>query len=661
MSLFLPYLLLTLGVLVLSYVLGRLLLGRGAGLGSTEPYFATFAATLVGVSVLTVGYATVRAGGNTVLLPVLVLLGVLGWRSRRAAPPVVAVPAGPSVWGASLGLAVAVYAVRYLLLYDPASPFPRTPFQDYLFYARISGTMNQTGIEGTVLETVYPQFQTVQPYHYFELWLNALLVKLTGLPSLWCLYLGAYTALIVLVGLGLRAVMAHFRLASGWAWGLTALLLLVSGVCWPFFARYPLTANGQLVASSLLLLEPKLAPVYVFLLLGTLLLLRRQYTWAGLVLATLPLVYVSTAPAIGGSLVALAAYLLYTRQARPADVLRLLAPIMLVVLYFAVFYLVQPKPFQLTEPDANLANEVLPKVSEAKTLVNILIGTLLNYALYFGAYVVVCAIVFTRRGSLPQWLALKPLLVWSLTLALAGAVMRTLATHFSDGYQFSANVVAPLVPVLLAVLLGAAYAVVGEGRRWAATALLAGLCLVNYYPLLRGNHSMHKTTRYSPAFLRQVQAVVPPTGARASFLFADADYENMYMLSEDTYSAGTYLGNFANSYDIPTLSTFTTDSLGSDPRYARDSAQARQRLHSGSLYRTMRLAPPRQGTPIDSVQYCFVVRNGIQFICASARAVLPSTLRPLVRQELVDPVSGEKLYVLKSAPALPSASVSDGQ
>lgn len=43
----------------------------------------------------------------------------------------------------------------------------------------------------------------------------------------------------------------------------------------------------------------------------------------------------------------------------------------------------------------------------------------------------------------------------------------------------------------------------------------------------------------------------------------------------------------------------------------------------------------------------FVVRHRINFVCVSAAGQLPKALRPLVRLQLLDSVTGEQFYMLK--------------
>ena len=643
MNSFIPYLLLTFGCLVIAYAIGRLLLGRAVEI--VEPYFGVFLALVTGLSLLIGLYAAAQTGGRTVLLPIPIIMGWLIWKQR--VPAVVEGMHLPRAFGYTLVVGLALYIFRFWLFYDSESSFLATPFQDYVFYSRVSLALNKTGVESTVLESVFPQFISAQPYHYFELWLNALLVRCTGLSALWSLCLSTYTVLLTIVALGIRAIVAHFGQKSFWAWLLTILLFSSGGVKWPVFLHYDFTKNGSLLAGSQVLMEPKLAAIAVFIALGVLLLVRRRYDLAGLVLACIPLVYVSTGPAIGGSTVVLGGYLWLSHRATMAQVGHLLLPMFLTISYFGVFYVMRPPAFQLSEPGRQLIDELVPKLAEARTLLNIFIGSLLLYGLFYGLLLAACAVVATRHTWLGRWGELLPVLVWAGACTLLAAAGQTLATHFIDGFQFSGNVMGALVPTLLAVMLGAAFGGVSLRRRLVVLALLGGAAVVNGYPLLQNKFKTQTATVYSANFLRQVEKALPDREVRGGFLFGDKDYDNTYMLSEDTYSAGTYLSGLSNQYDLMSLSVFNVDSLNTDPRYSRDSLQARQRLHIASLYRYARLEVTSLHTSADSLQYQFVKRYKLAFICASAKATLPKILRSLVVQEIVDPRSGEKLYLLK--------------
>lgn len=652
MSYFVPYLLMTLATLAIAYGIGSLLL-RVFKVRPDEPYFDILLRLILGLGVAVGMFAVISTGGVTALLPVpLLLLGVAGVlrRSQQTATDVAPSGHGKALLIVGL-LSVLLFTFRYFLLYDGASPMLLTPFQDYIFYARLSEHMQAAGKESASLEMLFPQFQGMQPYHYLELWTNALLVRLTGLPALWCLFLSTYTVLIVVVAVGFMAVLAQTGLRGSRVPVLGGLLLFVNGVCWPFFANIPFLFNGQLVASSLLLLEPKLAAVYIFLLLAAVLLLRQRYLAVGLTLAGLVSVYTPVAPAMAVGLGILALGLLITRQLRLAGAAAMVLPTVAVAVFLGLLYILHPVTHPFPEP---ASPPFIASIPPLKTLINIVIGNLISLVIYFGPYLALALGLWWARTDLRQtWRrpeVLAMLIAVVVTLGVA-VLIRAIADKFTDSYQFSQNVAAPLLPVVLAVLLGVVLA--GASRRFYGVAV-AGLLLfgfVNHFRLFSGTHSMHTTERFSPSFLAQAQQALTtlPQPARGGFLLGDRDYENAHMLSQDTYTSGTYVGRYLNGYAFVALSAFDVDSLRIDPRYIRDSAEARQRLQTSSLYRFVRLQhlPLHTRADVDSAQARFVRGHNLRFVCTSARATLPAGLSPLVSRTLHDPWSGESLYLLR--------------
>ena len=660
-----PLLGMTLLLLIFGYGLGEGIL-RAMRAGASERYFRAFLALTTGLTAVVGGYAIVVTHGLTVLLPVLALLAMAltGLRVRptalvpdqpaadaEAGNPVAQEPGG-SVWATALGaLAVAtgLFAVRVGLLYDAASPYLLTPFQDYIYYGRVSAALNQSGREIRSLEQFFPQFVHPQPYHYYELWLSALVVRLSGLPAVWCLYLVTYSVLTTVVYLGLRAVLAHFAWRGLWAVALALALLLVSGVYWPPFEHLAFAQAGRYVATSLLLLEPKLSGVYIFLLLGILLALQRQWRAVGAVFAVLPLVFFTTVPAVAGTLVALGA-LGWWRFGK-GHFVGLLAPFGLALAYLGVFYGLQPAAFEFPASPWGSPLAKLPQVAGWHTMLNIFVGTLLNIGLYCGAYGgLVLLVGWGRfRRTWQRWpYALVVVASVLASSVLAGAVAYTLAARFQNSYQLLGNVLPPLLPIALGAGLAALLGGSNTGvRRAVAIAGLLALAGVNYRRLATHNHSMHEVTRFSPVFLRQVQQALGTTGKRGGFVMADPEYKTAYNTHPDTFTRGTYVADFLNDYALVSLSALDVDSLSTDPRFAADTVLARENTWASSFVRFVKLnARKARPWPKDSAQYQFVKQYHIGFVCVGPGASLPGTLKPLVRQQYQDPLSGEKFYAL---------------
>lgn len=647
MILFTQQLFLLLSTLAVCYALGYGAL-RLAKVRLQEKYFALFTALTLGLLMLVSIYALICTRGSTIQSGMLLLVGGLFWALRRELlhMPEEVEPVVGKNWHLVLRLAVmglATLIVQYGLLYDSTSPYLQTPFQDYVYYSRLTMPLNQMGLETNQLEAVFPQFLTEQPYHYVEVWLDALLVRITGWPSVWVYFMSVAAVMSTIIGVGFMAIFAHFRLNSRWLLVLGFLFLFITGVIWPYSERSVFLSNGSLLSSLMLCLNPKLGPVYLLVQLSILLLLNRRYLSTGFAVGLVPLAFVSTTPVIGLSAAVVAFYLLLRRRASWWKAIGMILPAAFSSFYIAIFYLLQPEAYQFPSTGRAFAlQSIIPSASEIRTLVNITVGVFINYSVYFlGYFGLAIGILLARRRLRNVWHMQPVIVLWFGTSLVVAAMMRAFGTHFLDSFQFFSNIMIPLTPVVLAVLLGIALQGASYRPYALSVAVLAGLLLINSLSIGTNN------TRYSAEFLQQVSKLAPTLGARGGYLLGDKDYKNAYMLSPDSYTSGNYISNFKNDYAYVSLSALTPDSLTTDPRFSRDSAQAEQIVRKSSFYRFAKFQALRKAAmPLDSAQYYFVRNSGISFICTSRLATLPATLRPLVARSYVDTRSGEALHIL---------------
>lgn len=638
--------------ILVCYIVGAIIT-RLFKLAHRERFFALFLNLIFGLSIIVSVYAVICTHGNTIQSAILVLILLVAWivryqpvnSSSLVPEPIVLAGAGVSVLPILLILVIITFCLQYFILYDSDSEYLKTPFVDYVYYSRLSLPLNHLGLETNTLEPVYQQFLTQQPYHYFEIWLNALLVRVTGLPSVLVLFISSASILLTIICVGFSALFAHFQLRTVWILVFALLFLFVTGIRWPFLQHYDFVSNGALLSSTLLCMHPKLAPVYVFMLLVGLLLLNRHYIAAGTSLAIMPLVFISTAPVAGISAVALASYLFLIRQLPWFKALAMVIAIVAVTLYIVLFYTSHPESYQFPSTGRTFAlQSIIPKLNEVKTLLNITVGVFVNYAIYFGAYGALLLLLLLLRRQ-PRLLAGVPPIIWiwfGASLVIA-AIIRAFGTHYLDSFQFFSNAMLPLTPIMLAIVLAVLLRSASSNSYFLATGVIVLLLTINFFVIGAG------TTRYSPQFMSEVSRVAPRLGYRGAYVFADTDYKNAYTLSSDSYTAGNYISNFKNDYALMSLSALDIDSLATDMRFNRDSAQAEQIIRKSTLYRFARFQSLKgKKYSLDSIKYKFVTENNISFICASKAAELPLILHSLISVAYTDSLSGERLYLLNS-------------
>ncbi|RYE25544.1 MAG: hypothetical protein EOP45_04665 [Sphingobacteriaceae bacterium] len=620
-------------------------------LAPRERFFSLFLSLVLGLTIIVSSYALICTTGNTIQFAILILIIVVCWSIKHQAAGgnqlvseyVLTPRLDTSCLPQFIIFVISVFCLQYFLLYDSNSEYLKTPFQDYVYYSRLSLPLNHLGLETNSLEAIYPQFLTQQPYHYLEIWLNALLVRSTNLPSVWVFFISSSTILLTIACVGFAAIFAHFQLRSIWIVFLALIFLSVTGVKWSFLQGNNFISNGALLSSTLLCIHPKFAPIYIFTLLVGLLLLNRYYWAAGTALAILPLVFVSTTPIAGVGVVAIASSLVIMKQLSWRKALVMIAPITLAVIYIILFYILHAEPYQFPSTGRALAlQSIIPRWNESKLIFNIAVGVFINYAIYFAAYVLLLLMLVIIQGQCKP-LSKIPLIIWvwfvvSLTTA---AFARAFGTHYLDSFQFFSNSMIPISAVMLALILASVLQYASQNSYILTVLILVSLVVVNFFSTGTG------ITRYSPEFLRNISQVAPQMGLRGAYVLADSDYENSYMLSSDSYTAGNYISNFKNDYAFISLSELDIADLANDARFKRDSAQAEQIIRKSSFYRFAKFqALKHRNLSLDSLKYKFVFENNIGFICVSKRAELPYILKPLVHTVYTDLLSGERFYLL---------------
>lgn len=101
---------------------------------------------------------------------------------------------------------------------------------DKVFYAEVSHYMLETGVEGIFnnMSRMYPEYFGNTPYHYFELWMNAFIIKFSPVNSSYSLVGIVFPILAFSFWCGIMSIISKLTTLKGWHY-LLALLLLFFG------------------------------------------------------------------------------------------------------------------------------------------------------------------------------------------------------------------------------------------------------------------------------------------------------------------------------------------------------------------------------------------------------------------------------------------------
>ena len=629
---------------------------RLARLPALPLFLSVFLRLVLGLSLLLTGYALVRTTGNTVLAGLILLLGGMLWQLRRAAAPAgPAVGPGPATGAAALGLAVAVAvgmtALRFPMLYNFGTGYFDAPFLDLAYYAKLTFPLNQQGVETVMLEPTNVVRPVPVPYHYFELWLNALLEWATPLAPTVSLFVATYSFMLTLVFFGYCTLFEHFEQPRGRVLLLGALCMFLTGILLPGFERSTVLWNNRFALLAYLAVFPKLASVYIFTLLGFALYVRRQLAAAFWAWAVIPVVFISTAPALFGSLAVLATGLTIAGRRGRRYWQHLLLPVVVSAGFIGAFYLINAwlHPSAASTPLGSSLRALLPRAGEWRTSLNVAVGGVLAFVAYYFLYGLVLL-----AAAWPRWrqaaARLKPyagLLGLVLGYFAIGLPLWGLGYHFLDAWQFFNNAVMAGVAALFAT--GLAVVLRGRGPRPAyltATAL-GGLILLNLYSA-GGKLPLHVTVAYDPAFLARVNALLPVLSPAGAYVLGPDDYDSPYAYNAYTRTPGLYLNTLEKQsrvlLNLSQLSVDTAQAAANAANFAYQTTDLIERTQIRQFARQLRV---RQPTLSDAaIQRRFVLSQQLNFVCVAPSGQLPASLQALVRQQLEDPQTHEKLYLL---------------
>jgi hypothetical protein len=202
-----------------------------------------------------------------------------------------------------LVITLACYLPNALMLLKLGGQFPYyIPTQDLVGYSNFVKQLlltQQENYNGLTANLIDSDFHGISPYHFYEFWLAAFIVKLTGCLPLFAYWLLVYPLFYLMTWAGILAVWEHLHTKITWKQQIVSFLLLFLGaIYFPFYDYLPyLDSTVYLHNNTLLtygLLEPFLVAIY-------LLWQYQQKELAVVMLLIIPLLSITTLAGVTGA------------------------------------------------------------------------------------------------------------------------------------------------------------------------------------------------------------------------------------------------------------------------------------------------------------------------------------------------------------------------
>ncbi len=638
-----------------SFVLSFVQLGDD---GEENDYTGIFYRMLCGILVLVLLYSVYKTSFKTVYV---LLLPAAFFYIRIKKPGLrLSLSAKNVPWKrlAELFLLCGMFCLLYNFL--PESEYKQ---KDSFFYLKIAESLNRTGQENlhqyyNLLDTRY---HGVEPYHYLELWLGALLLNVTEklLPNIQSFRIVMYTLLSVTFITGLFHL---YRVVTGAGPGIAGKLVCFSFIFFmpDLYPYFPAVVNRYLVFNfeNNFLERPNERVVYLFLLPVITGLFRqkfdRPFLFFLLCLCLVhPLVYMVLVP------VALSCFILYCVSGafRRGMVLPQggLAVFFLVLALCPVFYfLFSPKGVAV--PYHTNIQAALLFYKRSYKYVALTIATSLLYA---GLLCSLAWLMFRFFGAIAYRSFLKenkPFVLFAIIVTGCSIVMARAFDFMENAYQlaYTGYIMASVFIFCLLVLLSrrgllltglvlflflGGYAVSKYRDRQAA--------FVNIF--LQNGRKCYGGTPYSAVYLDRVMAFMKTAGAAAGAYVADSGYyRDLYYSNHNPvvyHLPVTYIisNNVMSNIDYCASDTdavyYGTTGEGGRNAYLANGI-ARSFFHNGFM-------PGGTGLSFDERLGRFIDVGHLHYLVVTKDIYISTVLLRRVSQSFTDESTGERFLILK--------------
>jgi hypothetical protein len=619
-------------------------------------FLSVFLCLLTGITLFSTGTAVAGTGGSTVQLLYFLLLGLLAYayRSRLATgfnKQLSRLPAQSSarlllILFISHGLSFGWIGISDLRWAE--FPFA-VPHRDLYFYSLCSEFIFSTGKENTynLLNLFGSGYENMSPYHYFELWLNAGLYRMWGLPSLTA-FLFVLTPLFIFgVFTGIVAVWEYFGKVKTGQLLLSGLLLTMAGTGAEIYKDLPKFEEIAGFTMHFIMQPWKMGSYMLFMLAFMLLSIYRQYLWAVVSAGCLMVATFLSIPGVVGGMLLVCGVGTFFPSFLPFSRKNLYVYTSLVLL----IALLMPGIYSLGEQSGSVQPRMsslfvsgVADIFRVKGRLNLYLGVGLQASAAF-LPLALLLLYHLRRFSAPGSDVYRFIALMSVGTALSSLAGFAILTSLLDSYQIFFFTGCSMLAVLLIVSL---IMYLSDKNRHPVFLGIGWLFIITiglsriFYNLTGGFFQMDNF--YSSAYLTEISRVVKnmPELHYGGFLLGEADYDLVSTKNSKVPRIGMYLGFLPGRTAPLGLNDFSM------PRDTTYSAFEEQSIRQSPVWQLM-AEQKKKGTFVseEAGMWDFIDRHHLSYLVLSQNVPLSESLRRRANQIITDPQSGERFVVLK--------------
>jgi hypothetical protein len=530
----------------------------------------------------------------------------------------------------------------------------KLPNNDYFYYASLSDALNTFKRENVFLslnEFFPDQYKCLVPYHYFELWLNAIVCKAFHCSSLLSLLFIIYPILNVSVFIGLIAFWELYYKVNSYTYLIIFLMFFIGGVWFARYYNYILLSDNRhyFFSTPFTTCGKKFAVVYLFFILFLLLFLKNRKRESFIALGCLCIFYTSIAPAIFGGVIIFLLFNSFHKTFTGKDASIIFSFYLILSICFFLLYQItnQTTSSNILLTQTNLLKNIFSDIGNisfykffSEMFFYKWLRMIIAYLPFMLFFIPISSFILKKNKDFFR------IILIVLLLNLSGSVISIFGNDLMDASQFFQNTfVFNNVLLIFLFLYGLIYLILNKAIKKRLFYIYSFIIIFlfigyNVFQYASENYNNYHV-RYSSNYIDSVLTKTEGNYTNSVCLLSKKEYENEFFLwitlpgNIMQYSYG-----YKNCININAFSVYNKiNSVNENDRFWLEN----------SIFYIFAENQKKNGVfhSYEQSQIDFIDKYDIKFLFAEKDAEICSGIKSRTLNRVIDPLSGEQFYLLR--------------
>jgi len=640
-TILIAYFLVSLLATTIFYFLGGIIFNI-LKLNLDNSYLKLFAHLVCGIIVGVFIYSIIITQFNTIMIGLLIpfcfiLIGVINQKSQRER-----LISTLRIKGKTILLCLVVLFLisgyNLFFLWDKTHQILISPEADKVFYARVSDYLNYNGIESTYLD--YFNSHNPTPYHYFELWLTALIIRFPGLNTLLVQQIILNGIFFIALYFGGLSLLNYFKKVTTFDLVICLILPFFFGIKIPFFPSF-LYHHDDWYFLENPIIRQKLFGVSILFIASSLMFFRKRIDIAlyiFLIGCFFNVSLITTVPF---------AVIIFCLINNPENKFKICSTSILILIFYYAFYFFNKTtglmtdnpsvPYMIGNTFSSINNIKLILNYTAKNIIEILF--LFCPMLLFLFYLIKKELKFKRT--------IVSISIFVLILYIQSSIIWSLFIIKPDAQQLFYNVAIPIANCFFFII---AIILVARLNDWKLYMVYLVLGIWGYVCIIATNQKLNNVknktaNNYSPEYLESVKNKLLKLNNQGGYLTRFEDDYDIFMLNFIVYSYKPYLAFIKNNINITLIQSTDDINLRADSLYRSQQYDFLKLLPFNIYIQREKENNAFKSETLSRMR--FIKENKLEYIIADKSAIVDSLIQTITDTVITDKKSGERFIILR--------------